>query len=159
MIESCGLARGRRTFAGDRQVTEQGRGWRVGREGTSVLTVVHADGTSLLDEVVREGARRMLAAALEAEVNAYLAELADQRDDNGRRLVVGIGHQPRKVITTAGVVEVKAPRVHDKRVVTLVGSAQQRWRAVDAAPLVPLVRAGARFERGRLTERPEGLAA
>lgn len=41
----------------------------------------------------------------------------------------------------------------------LVGSAQQRWRAVSAPHLVALVRAGARFERGRLVERPEVVAA
>ncbi|MEU9125752.1 IS256 family transposase [Streptomyces sp. NPDC048506] len=87
-----------------------------------MLTVVNEDGTtpsgsSLLDEVVREGARRMLAAALEAEVNAYIAELADERDGKGRRLVVRNGyHQPREVTTAAGVVEVKAPRVNDKRI-------------------------------------------
>ena len=60
-----------------------------------MLSVVNADGStpngSLIDEIVREGARRMLAAALEAEVNAYIAELADQRDHNGRRLVVRNG--------------------------------------------------------------------
>ncbi|GAA1370244.1 hypothetical protein GCM10009612_59670 [Streptomyces beijiangensis] len=47
-----------------------------------MLTVVTEDGTtphgSLIDEIVREGARRMLAAALETEVNAYIAELTDQ---------------------------------------------------------------------------------
>lgn len=89
----------------------------TGREGMSVLSVVNDDGSSLIDEIVREGARRMLAAALEAEVNAYIAELADQRDECGRRLVVRNGyHQPRKVTTAAGAVEVKAPRVNDKRV-------------------------------------------
>jgi transposase-like protein len=94
----------------------------TGREGTSVLSVVNddgitANGSSLIDEIVREGARRMLAAALEAEVNAYIAELADQRDEHGWRLVVRNGyHQPRKVTTAAGAVEVKAPRVNDKRV-------------------------------------------
>lgn len=51
-----------------------------------MFSVVNADGTttdgsSLIDEIVREGARRMLAAALEAEVNSYIAELADQRDE------------------------------------------------------------------------------
>ncbi|MEU6803168.1 IS256 family transposase [Streptomyces neyagawaensis] len=60
-----------------------------------MLTVVNDDGTtpygSLIDEIVREGARRMLAAALEAEINSYIAELADQRDDSGRRLVVRNG--------------------------------------------------------------------
>lgn len=41
----------------------------------------------------------------------------------------------------------------------LVESAQQRWRAVDAPHLVALAGAGARFERGRLVERPEAVAA
>ncbi|MFE3637596.1 IS256 family transposase [Streptomyces sp. NPDC059168] len=82
---------------------------------------MNGDGTtetgSLIDDIVREGARRMLAAALEAEVDAYIAELADQRDERGRRMVVRNGyHQPRKVTTAAGVVEVKAPRVNDRRV-------------------------------------------
>ncbi len=48
---------------------------------------------SLTDEIVREGARRMLAAALEAEVNGYLAELAGQRDEAGLRLVVRNGQR------------------------------------------------------------------
>ncbi|CAI7978764.1 transposase [Frankia sp. Hr75.2] len=91
-----------------------------------MLTVVPEDSTpengqaarpSLIDEIVREGARRMLAAALEAEVDAYIAELADERDDRGRRLVVRNGHaQPRQVMTAAGAVEVTAPRVNDRRV-------------------------------------------
>jgi len=72
---------------------------------------------SLIDEIVREGAKRMLAAALEAEVNTYLAQLADQRDESGRRLVVRNGyHAERTVATAAGPVQVKAPRVNDKRV-------------------------------------------
>ena len=70
-----------------------------------------------LDELAREGARRMLAAALEAEVAAYIAAHADQLDEAGRRLVVRNGHaQPRQVLTSAGAVEVAAPRVNDKRV-------------------------------------------
>jgi transposase-like protein len=72
---------------------------------------------SLIDEIVREGARRMLAEALKAEVDAYIARFADQRDEHGRRLVVRNGyHQSREVLTSAGAVEVKAPRVNDKRV-------------------------------------------
>ena len=87
-----------------------------------VLTVVAEngsmrDGVSLLDDVVREGARRMLAAALAAEVDVYLAELAEQRGEDGRRLVVRNGyHRPRQVATSAGTIEVKTPRVNDKRV-------------------------------------------
>ncbi|MFG2275847.1 IS256 family transposase [Streptomyces chartreusis] len=101
-----------------------------------MLTVVNEDGSthngsSLIDEIVREGARRMLAAALEAEVNAYIAELADQRDERGRRLVVRNGyHQPRKVTTAAGTVEVKAPRVNDKRVDEATGERKRFSSAI-----------------------------
>lgn len=75
-----------------------------------------SSGTSLIDEIVRGGARRMLAAALQAEVEDYIAVFADQRDEAGRRLVVRNGsHQPREVMTAAGAVEVVAPRVNDRR--------------------------------------------
>nr|WP_263399630.1 transposase [Saccharopolyspora pogona] len=70
---------------------------------------------SLIDEIVREGARRMLAEALQAEVDAYIAQFADARDERGHRLVVRNGsHRPREVLTSAGAVEVTAPRVNDK---------------------------------------------
>ncbi|MFI0141829.1 IS256 family transposase [Streptomyces luteogriseus] len=101
-----------------------------------MLSVVNADGatadgSSLIDEIVREGARRMLAAALEAEVNAYIAELADQRDVTGHRLVVRNGyHQPRTVTTAAGAVEVKAPRVNDKRVDEATGERRRFSSAI-----------------------------
>lgn len=101
-----------------------------------MLSVVNDDGTTtngscLMDEIVREGARRMLAAALEAEVNAYIAELADERDDKGRRLVVRNGyHQPRHVTTAAGAVEVKAPRVNDKRVDEATGERKRFSSAI-----------------------------
>jgi transposase-like protein len=72
---------------------------------------------SLIDEIVREGARRMLAEALQAEVDAYIARFVSERDENGRRLVVRNGsHQPREVLTSAGAVEVVVPRVNDRRV-------------------------------------------
>ena len=72
---------------------------------------------SSLDEIVLEGARRMLAAALKAEVDAYIADLASERDERGRRLVVRNGHaQPRTITTAAGRIEVRAPRVDDRRV-------------------------------------------
>ncbi|MDT7677270.1 MAG: hypothetical protein QOD82_5172, partial [Pseudonocardiales bacterium] len=74
-------------------------------------------GSSLIDEIVRDGARRMLAEALQAEVDAYIAQFIGERDENGRRLVVRNGsHQPREVLTSAGAVEVVAPRVNDRRV-------------------------------------------
>jgi putative transposase len=63
-----------------------------------------------LDELVREGARRMLAAALEAEVDAYLAAHAELVDADGHRLVVRNGHAPaRQLATAAGQVEVVRP--------------------------------------------------
>jgi transposase-like protein len=86
-----------------------------------VLTVVQ-DGSSgeepgqpisLIDEIVREGARRMLAEALRAEVDAYIAAFAAERDESGRRLVVRNGyHEPQKVLTSAGAVEVTVPRIN-----------------------------------------------
>jgi transposase-like protein len=70
----------------------------------------------LIDEIVRDGARRMLAEALQAEVDAYIAQFIDERDERGRRLVVRNGsHQPREVLTSAGAVAVVAPRVNDRR--------------------------------------------
>jgi transposase-like protein len=91
-----------------------------------MLTVVPGDGSghddgkggspSLIDEIVREGARRMLAEALQAEVDAYIAAHAAERGEDGRRLVVRNGHhQPREILTSAGAVEVTVPRVNDKR--------------------------------------------
>jgi len=71
---------------------------------------------SLIDEIVREGARRMLAEALRAEVDACVAAFAGQRGEDGRRLVVRNGyHQCREVLTSAGAIEVIAPRVSGKR--------------------------------------------
>ncbi len=77
---------------------------------------------SLIDEIVREGARRMLAEALQAEVDTYIAAFAGERGEDGRRLVVRNGyHQGREVLTSAGAVRVTAPRVNDKRTDPVTG--------------------------------------
>jgi transposase-like protein len=69
-----------------------------------------------LDALVRDGARRMLLAALKAEVDEYVAQHADHRDDAGHALVVRNGvAEPRSVTTAAGELEIQAPRVHDRR--------------------------------------------
>jgi putative transposase len=82
-----------------------------------------------LDEIVREGARRMLAAALEEEVAAYIAAHAGEWDEDGRRLVVRNGHaRPRVVTTAAGAIEVRAPRVNDRRVDEATGG-RARFRS------------------------------
>ena len=84
--------------------------------------VAGAELSSSLDAIVAEGARRMLAAALEAEVDAYVSALADERDDQGRRLVVRNGHAvARSLVTGAGPLEVRAPRVDDRRVDGVTG--------------------------------------
>jgi len=76
-----------------------------------------AVGGSLLDELVRDGARAMLAAALQAEVAAYVDAHREEVDEAGRRLVVRNGfHEPREVSTAAGAVPVRQPRVNDMRI-------------------------------------------
>ncbi len=70
-----------------------------------------------LDEICRVGAERMLAVALEAEVEAYLERHQGERDDRGRALVVrNGGARGRQVVTGAGAIEVTGPRVNDRRV-------------------------------------------
>jgi putative transposase len=87
-----------------------------------------------LDAIVREGARRMLAAALEAEVDAYLTAHAAERDEQGRRLVTRNGHaRERQVTTVAGAVAVRAPRVNDRRVDPVTGQ-RARFRSVVLPP-------------------------
>lgn len=71
---------------------------------------------STLDELAREGARRMLMLALEAEVAAYVERHAGAVDAEGHRQVVRNGHaRPRPVTLGCGTVEVSAPRVNDRR--------------------------------------------
>ena len=68
-----------------------------------------------IDEIARRGAQRMLAAALEAEVEAYLAKHG-QKDELGRAQVVRNGYARERTIQSgAGTIKVKAPRVHDRR--------------------------------------------
>jgi transposase-like protein len=86
---------------------------------------------SLLDEIAREGARRMLAAALKAEADAYIAAFVDERDEAGHRLVVRNGHaEPRTVVCSAGAVEVQAPRFNDKRTDEATGERKQFKSAI-----------------------------
>jgi putative transposase len=98
------------------------RRWNAGEEGTPMLRVVTDDEASAemrgaLDEIVLDGARRMLAAALEAEADDYIARLAGELDERGRRTVVRNGHaEPRTITTAAGRIEVTAPRINDKRI-------------------------------------------
>ncbi len=89
----------------------------------------------------------MLAAALEAEVDAYLAAFTALTDERGHRLVRRNGHAaPRTVTTAAGQVEVVRPRVDDQRIDPATGARQQfhsqilpRWarRSPKVAEVLP----------------------
>ncbi len=102
-----------------------------------------------LDELFREGARRMLAAALEAEVEAYIAAHAGLVDERGHRLVRRNGHAPaRQVAAGVGQVDVVRPRVDDRRVDPATGARRQfqsmilpRWvrRSPKVAAVLPLL--------------------
>jgi putative transposase len=70
-----------------------------------------------LDDLAREGAKRMIAAALEAEVSEYVASFAEELGEDGKRLVVRNGRaKERRVTVGSGTVGIRAPRVNDKRV-------------------------------------------
>lgn len=70
---------------------------------------------SELENTLREGARRMLHAALEAEVESYLQK-HQTRDENGRRLVVRNGQGVQRPLQTGlGIIDVRIPRVDDRR--------------------------------------------
>jgi putative transposase len=76
-------------------------------------------GVSVADDpllaVLREGARRMLTQAIEAEVEAFLAFYAELEDGQGRRRLVRNGHAPERIIQTGvGPVAVRRPKVRDR---------------------------------------------
>ena len=79
-----------------------------------------------LDALAREGARRMIAAALRAEADVYVERFSDEVDEDGHRLVVRNGRaRERKVTVGSGTIPIKAPRVNDKRVDEETGERQK----------------------------------
>ena len=74
-------------------------------ENDTVRTIEAPGPGSILEEIARQGAQRMLAQAMEAEVAEFLAQHAERRDDNGHQLAVRNGHMPeRDLITGIGPV-------------------------------------------------------
>lgn len=72
------------------------------------------EGRVSLDDLAREGARRMIAAALEAEVQECVAAFAGEVDEHGHRLVVRNGRaRERKLTVGSGTVPVRAPLTID----------------------------------------------
>jgi hypothetical protein len=68
-----------------------------------------------LTEVLRNGARALLAKAVEAEVATLLSRYADESTDNDRQRLVRHGHLPeREIMTGIGPVAVRCPRVRDR---------------------------------------------
>jgi transposase-like protein len=84
-----------------------------------------------LDEIVRRGAKKMLEQALEIEVESFTQRYQYVLDDQGRRLVIRNGYSPeRKIVTGAGQLEVRTPRVDDR---VLAGLKERRF----ASSLIP----------------------
>ena len=76
----------------------------------------HPDLRTTLDELLRQGALRMLQEALEAEVEEYVTRHRAERDEGGRAQVVRNGKaSARQLVTGSGTLEVRAPRVNDRR--------------------------------------------
>ena len=97
----------------------------------TVVLFSHPDRISIddpLTEVLRSGARRLLAEAIEAEVSGFIAEHADLVDEAGRRRVVRDGHRPEREIQTGiGAVFVCRPRLdHDKQCLLVIIGADER---------------------------------
>jgi putative transposase len=125
-----GELRKRRTFPGEQKPETPTRGLQAfsSRKGTPMLKVLeggkNGNGKNeenlavTLDDLAREGARRMIAAALKVEVDDYIARYADERDEFDHALVVKNGTaRPRSVTIGAGTIALQTPRVNDKRVV------------------------------------------
>jgi transposase-like protein len=94
-----------------------------------------------LDDLARVGARRMIATALQIEVDEYLARFRGERDAAGHALVVRNGTaRARPVTTGVGPLTLAAPRVNDQRV---VGGVRQKFTS---AILPPYVRRSPRLE-------------
>ncbi len=103
------------TVRGSESPGSRAKGVRSSPEGAEPIDEIVESGRSPLDSIVRDGARRMLQAALESEVDAFLEEHAAMLDERGRRRVVRNGYLPsREVATGAGILEVSQPRVRDK---------------------------------------------
>jgi len=88
----------------------------VNQATTDRIPTPAGEAKDVLTELLRQGAQQMLATAIEAEVADWIAARRDLRDEDGRRLVVRNGRQPPRAIQSGiGPVEVRKPRVHDRR--------------------------------------------
>ena len=80
-------------------------------KGSEVQELGNRTPGSILEEIAREGARRLLIEAMEAEVGEYIDEHKEKRDGEGRRLVVRNGYMPeRDLVTGIGALSFRQPR-------------------------------------------------
>ena len=86
------------------------------KEDTTVIPFRHADSIEdPLTELAREGARRMLAEALKAEADAFVASFSDDLLPDGRQRLVRHGYGPERSIQTGiGAIDVRRPKVRDR---------------------------------------------
>ena len=86
------------------------------KDDTSVIALRQPDSVEdPLTEIALEGARRMLAAALQAEAEAFVEQFCEELLPDGRQRVVRHGYGPERVIQTGiGALEVKRPKVRDR---------------------------------------------
>src|SRR3954468_11682126 len=83
---------------------------------TDIRIVPLPKGQDVLTDILRDGARRLLAEAIEAEVAAWIDAHAHLQDQTGRRQVVRNGHLPERTIQSGiGEIEIQHPRVQDRR--------------------------------------------
>jgi hypothetical protein len=104
-----------------------------------------------LTEVLRNGARALLAQAVEAEISSLLSCHADKLTDDGRRRLVRDGHLPeREIMTGIGQIAVRCPRVRDRG-----GEGSERIRFLST--ILPATRAGRRaWNDGSLGPKADG---
>ncbi len=83
---------------------------------TPTIEFPSAEATDVLTEILREGAQTLLVQAVEAEVAEWIDQHAHLKDDKDHQQVVRNGRLPRRKITTGlGQIEIRQPRVHDRR--------------------------------------------
>ena len=88
----------------------------MGLSTSDVQIVPLPQSQDVLSDILRQGAQKMLAQAIEAEVQEWIEQRAEHRDEHGRQQVVRNGFLPeRSLLTGIGEVPVQQPRVRDRR--------------------------------------------
>ena len=85
-----------------------------------------------LDEILKEGARKLLQAAIESEIDEHLEKYKSMKDSQGKQLITRNGHMPeREIQTGVGPVKVRRPRVDDRAL-----SEEERFSSIILPPYI-----------------------